>query len=93
MNYFMLVGRIVSITEIKDSKAVVKIEVAREKRNNQGDFDIDSIDITLKDNIAKTTKEYCKQDDVIGVKGSIECLNNKLELVASNVSFLKAKES
>ena len=87
LNQFMLVGR---ITKIEQGKVVVAIP--RSYKNNEGIYDTDFISITIKGNIDENTREYCRKGDLIGIKGSIACLDNNLELVAEKISFLSSRK-
>lgn len=77
MNNYMCVGRLVSDPEVKkldNGKEVcnITLAVSRSYKNENGDYDVDFIDCHLWNNIASSTKEYCKKGDMIGVKGSLE---------------------
>ena len=89
MNQFVLVGRILDNMEKDD---IITIGVTN--KNNE-ECVINLVDIVIKGKIAVTTKEYCKKDDVIAIKGSIqtEPINgeNKIKLVAERITFLTSK--
>ena len=77
LNQTILVGRITQdpkITELEDGKKVCNITVAvpRSYKNANGEYDTDFIRCTMWSNIALNTCEYCKQGDLIGVKGRIQ---------------------
>ena len=39
--------------------------------------------------VGNTTFEYCKKDDLVGIKGRIECKeNNPVKIIAEKVTFL-----
>ena len=106
LNQTILVGRITQdpkITELEDGKKVCNITVAvpRSYKNANGEYDTDFIRCTMWSNIALNTCEYCKQGDLIGVKGRIQTRviekdNSKQtiqEVLAEKVTFLaKSKE-
>ena len=106
LNQTILVGRITQdpkITELEDGKKVCNITVAvpRSYKNANGEYDTDFIRCTMWSNIALNTCEYCKQGDLIGVKGRIQTRviekdNSKQtiqEVIAEKVTFLaKSKE-
>lgn len=106
LNQTILVGRITQdpkITELSDGKKVCNITVAvpRSYKNANGEYDTDFIRCTMWSNIALNTCEYCKQGDLIGVKGRIQTRviekdNSKetiQEVLAEKVTFLaKTKE-
>lgn len=106
MNQTVLVGRIVQdpkITELEDGKKVCNVTVAvpRSYKNENGEYDTDFIKCTMWSGIAEKTSEYCKQGDLIAIKGRIQTRviekdNSKQtiqEVIAEKVTFLaKSKE-
>lgn len=106
MNQTVLVGRIVQdpkITELEDDKKVCNVTIAipRSYKNENGEYDTDFIKCTMWSGIAEKTSEYCKQGDLIAIKGRIQTRviekdNSKQtiqEVIAEKVTFLaKSKE-
>lgn len=106
VNETVLVGRITQdpkVTELENGKKVCNITVAvpRSYKNENGEYDTDFIKCTMWSGIAEKTSEYCKQGDLIGIKGRIQTRviekdNSKQtiqEVVAEKVTFLaKSKE-
>ena len=94
MNQFIIVGRIVKDLE-KDSN-VITIVIQRHYKNENGEYETDFVDVAIDGTLAKTTIEYCKKGDIIGVKGSIrsDIINNekKMILVAERITFLSSKK-
>lgn len=92
LNQFLLVGRIVK--NIKNNN--VTIAITRNHKNENGEYETDFIDVIIKGSIAKTTAEYCKKGDIIGVKGSIQSNTSKhtrkIILIAEKVTFLSSKK-
>lgn len=79
LNQFILVGRLKKID--KDELYIV---VPRPKKEDGEDI----IRIKLEaENIIKSTKEYCKKGDILGIKGKISTKNI---LVAEKISFLSS---
>ena len=77
MNQTVLVGRIVQdpkITELEDGKKVCNVTVAipRSYKNENGEYDTDFVKCTMWYGVAENTSEYCKQGDLIGIKGRIQ---------------------
>lgn len=95
MNQFIIVGRIVK--DLEKESNVITIAIPRHYKNEDGEYDTDFVDVTIDGNLAKTTIEYCKKGDIIGVKGSIrsEISNDirKMILVAEKVTFLSSKKA
>lgn len=94
INQVMLVGRIANDINEKDDN--ITVAVTRSFKNDNGEYETDFIDVTIRGTIAKTTTEYCKKGDIIGVKGSIrsEIIDNekKMILVAERITFLSSKK-
>ena len=106
LNQIVLVGRITQdpkVTELDNGKKVCNVTVAipRSYKNENGEYDTDFIKSTMWSGIAENTSEYCKQGDLIGIKGRIQTRviekdNSKQtiqEVIAEKVTFLaKSKE-
>ena len=106
VNETVLVGRITQdpkVTELDNGKKVCNITVAvpRSYKNENGEYDTDFIKCTMWSGVAENTSEYCKQGDLIGIKGRIQTRviekdNSKQtiqEVIAEKVTFLaKSKE-
>ncbi len=94
INQVMLVGRIANDINEKDDN--ITVAVTRSFKNENGEYETDFIDVTIRGTIAKTTTEYCKKGDIIGVKGSVrsEIIDNikKQILVADRITFLSSKK-
>ena len=94
INQVILVGRIVSDIHADDD--IITIAITRNFKNENGEYDTDFIDVTIKGTLAKTTTEYCKKGDIIGVKGSIRSEDSneirKMILVAEKITFLSSKK-
>lgn len=83
MNNAILVGRIKGIEEDTN---VIMIEVSTKETTTL-------LPVKLSEGIADRVKEYCKVDDVVGIKGSLTCeeINGNVLIVAEKVSFLSSK--
>ena len=97
-NNFVLVGRIVTIGEMKDGNkgkyCRVTVAVSRPYKDENGIYDTDYIKVTLRKDLATKVHEWCEKGDLIGIRGNMECLSNhKLKLVADKVSFLATKQT
>ena len=102
LNQTVIVGRLVSDPELRETDngnkvTNVTIAVPRSFKNINGEYDTDFVDVAIDGTLAKTTIEYCKKGDIIGVKGSIrsEITNDirKMILVAERVTFLSSKKA
>lgn len=106
MNQSVLVGRLVrdpEVKELEDGKKVSNITLAVQNtyKNAEGKYDTNFFDIELWNGSAENTAEYCKQGDIIAVKGHLKTdtyekdgqTHKKTSIVAERVTFLsKAKE-
>lgn len=106
LNQIVLVGRLVKMTEVittesGKSMAYLTLAIPRTSKNADGEYDTDFIDCVLRDTVAETTSEYCKQGDLIGIKGRVQSRmvedkdgNNykKIEIVTEKVTFLSSKK-
>ena len=77
MNQAMLVGRLTRDPEVVENESGTKysnltLAVPRNFKNEDGVYETDFIEITLWNNIAENTSEYCKKGDLIGVRGRIQ---------------------
>ena len=95
LNQFIIVGRIVK--DLEKESNVITIAIPRHYKNEDGEYETDFVDVAIDGTLAKTTIEYCKKGDIIGVKGSIrsEISNDirKMILVAEKVTFLSSKKA
>lgn len=99
-NQMILVGRLtkdVQIEQIDDDKiiGIINLAIPRSLKNENGEYDTDFVDITLTNQIASNTAEYCKKGDIVGVKGKIESYGEEhsIRLVAEKVTFISSRKS
>ncbi len=70
-----------------------KLAVPRSYKNENGEYETDFIPCVLWNTIAVSTCEYCKKGDLVGVKGRIQNIADKIEIIAERVTFLSSKEA
>lgn len=101
LNQIVLVGRLVSDPEIKETEngnkvSYITLAVPRSYKNSDGIYETDFIPCLLYKGIAENAVEYCKKGDVIGVKGRIQTKQeenkNIIEIVAEGVTFLLSRK-
>ena len=106
LNQFVGVGRLVaepSVKETEDGKQVSNITIAvpRSYKNENGEYDTDFVKCTMWSGVAENTSEYCKQGDLIGIKGRIQTSNYETEdgekrkstqIVAEKITFLSSSK-
>lgn len=106
LNQIILVGRLVKTPEVIETESSKKMSyitlaIPRTFKNADGEYDTDFIDCVLWEVVAESTSEYCKQGDIIGVKGRVQSRmiededgNNykKMEVIAEKITFLSSKK-
>lgn len=106
LNQTVLVGRIANkptIKKLEDGKKVsyITLAVPRSFKNADGIYDTDFIDCVLWKSVAESTCEYCKQGDLVGIKGRLQIRHIELEdgstkkyieVIAEKVTFLSTKK-
>lgn len=104
MNNYMCVGRLVGDPELKETESGksytnITVAVPRSYKNADGEYETDFLDCTLWDSIAKTTTEYCKKGDLVGIKGRLETKiyetdsgekRKATNVVAERITFLQS---
>lgn len=94
LNQTIIVGRIVGDPIVEENESgrkvsTITLAVQRNFKNMEGQYDTDFIECTIWGVIAENTCEYCKEGDLVGVKGRLQRLEgNTLQVVAEKVSFL-----
>ena len=96
-NCVMLIGRITRTPEVQDSLdnkkyCIVTLAIPRSYKNNEGVYETDFIPVRLEGSIATNTAEYCKQGDLVGVKGMLQkTIDGRLQVCADKITFLASK--
>lgn len=77
LNQVVLVGRLTKDPEVNTTDSNkhylhIALAVPRSFKNINGEYDTDFIDCVLWDSVAKSTSEYCRKGDIVGVKGRIQ---------------------
>lgn len=106
LNQIILVGRLVKTPEVIETESgkkmsYITLAIPRTFKNADGEYDTDFIDCVLWEVVAESTFEYCKQGDIVGVKGRVQSRmiededgNNykKMEVIAEKITFLSSKK-
>ena len=105
INQVFLVGRLVKDPELFETSSGsnmtrITLAIQRSYKNQDGIYDTDFINCTLWRGIAKSTCDYCKKGDTIGVRGKLEA--NKYEkdgktiylteVIAEKISFISTNK-
>ena len=92
LNQAVLVGRLYEEPEIKEinerKKIYFLLAVTRGFKNLDGTYDTDIIPVEVFNCIAENMREYCKKGDLIGVKGHLEIIDEKLIVLAEKITTL-----
>ena len=97
-NFVTLIGRLTSTPEVQDSidgkkYCIVTLAIPRSYKHHEGVYETDFIPARLDGSIATNTAEYCKQGDLIGVKGTLrQTIDGRLQVYAEKISFLASKD-
>ena len=105
LNQIVLVGRLTKDVEVKEGEngskyAVLSLAIPRSWKNAEGQYDTDFVECKAFESIATNTSEYCRQGDIVGVKGRIQSTveenengekTTKMEIIAERVTFLSSK--
>ena len=97
LNNITLVGRIakeIKIQELESGKKVLNVTLAvpRSFKNMNGEYETDLIPCILFNGIAENVESYCKQGDLIGIKGRVQVRENTIEIIAEKVTFLSTRK-
>ena len=77
----------------------ITLAIPRSLKNMNGEYETDFINCVLWDSIAKSTVEYCRKGNIVGVKGRIqskivekedEGKKYYVEVVAEKITFLSS---
>lgn len=106
LNQVVLVGRLVYDLDVKKSDngkkyTLITLAIPRSFKNMEGTYETDFIRCLLWDNVAANTKEYCRNGDIVGLKGRLQSRNIEhgekvetvIEVVGEKVTFLSSSKS
>ena len=100
LNQIVIVGRLSKTPEIMKNQdgskfTILSLAVPRSFKNDEGVYETDFIDCTVTGTVAEQTCTYCKNGDLVGVKGRMQNLNHtaQLQIVVEKVSFLSSKSN
>lgn len=106
MNNTILIGRIVRTPELRETEnknkvTNITVAVTRSFKNSNGEYETDFIECTLWAGIAETAVEFCKQGDLIALKGRLQTQTIEkenipkmtvIQFVVEKLTFLSKKE-
>ena len=93
LNQLVLVGRLKEIKEIKE-ELLITIATPRPFKNEDGEYETDYFDILVRNGLVQNVKEYCNNNDLIGIKGRLEQIKDSVipAIVAEKITFLSSKK-
>ena len=97
LNQVILVGRLVKKPQVEKTEngkdyANITLAVSRSFKNEEGIYETDFINCTLWEGVAIQTSNYCKSGDIIGVRGRLEKIKDKVVVIAEKITFLASKQ-
>lgn len=96
LNQVVLVGRVARIEADRSNqayeKANISLAITKSYKNSDGEYETIFVPVSLYNSVAKNTMEYVKKGDVIGVKGTINCISNQISINVERVTFLSSKK-
>lgn len=101
LNQTIIVGRLVSDPEIKETEkgnkvSYITLAVPRSYKNSDGIYETDFMPCKVGYPMCDNVKEYCKKGDLLGIKGRIQTKQeedkNIIEIVAERVTFLSNRK-
>lgn len=96
-NQVIVVGKLAEDIKIeKDEKnieiAKIKINVARPFKNADGIYESDIIPCVLWAGIMSKAVEYCHKGDLLGVRGRLQMMDDKIQVIAEKITFLSSSK-
>lgn len=87
MNQVVLVGRLAK----KMQDEYLWIIIPRQCKNEDGEYEKDTIKCVVKDTMIENINNYCKVGDIIAIKGRMESNNNSQDIIVEKITFLAQK--
>ena len=86
-------------TETNKKVSRVTLAIPRSFKNMDGEYETDFISCTLWDAVAKSTVDYCKKGDIVGIRGRVQSSTveengekkYRIDIIAERVTFLSSK--
>ena len=97
LNQIVLVGRIADLKsnsnkESGKTSSTLTLACSRSYKNIDGIYETDLLKIELYNGLAQNTAEYCKKGDLVGIKGRVETIKNKMVIIADKLTFLSSRK-
>lgn len=98
MNQVIVVGRLVDDVKIEKTESgksitTITLDVKRNYKNENGEYESDYIDCELWYAVAEQTKEYAEKGSLVGIRGRLQKNEkNEMKVIADKVSLLSTKK-
>ena len=90
INTLMLVGRLVNVEE-KENFCIIKLIIMRRFKED-GIYKNDIINIQVSKGISTKIKDYIQKNDLVGIRGCLRQVDNKLIALAQSITLLSDKK-
>lgn len=87
LNQVVLVGK---IDNIDFEKEQLILSVNKNYKNSDGVYESILVPCLIEGDLVNTTREYYNKDDLVGVKGSLDIIDDKLYVLAKRITMLKS---
>ena len=99
VNQVIVVGKIKELNKDKKDIISLLISVPQPFKNVNGEYEEDLVDCELNGHIATATNDYCKINDVVGIRGRLKSIYNEkynsrtLKIVVEKLTFLSSSKN
>ena len=97
LNQVVIVGRLCQIDRLIDDSekrgVIFKLIVPRSYKNANGEHENDFIPVRAFGLLSDEIRHNCKDGDLLGVKGRIETIGDRIIIVAEKITFLSSKQT
>lgn len=88
INQVILAGKIRKLKKNK-GQLILNIAITRSEKNSNGSYDKDFINCNVSEVIEPNSIEFCQKNNIVGIRGKLQSKNNKIEIKADRITFLK----
>lgn len=106
LNHIILVGKVKEVPVLKETSSGIKfanvlIDVVRNFKNSEGEYESDTISCIMWRGVAESSLEYCQKGAIVGVKGRLQshAYTNEekityynYDIVVEKISFVSSSE-
>lgn len=91
-NQVMLVGRIVNM-ESNEERVFLTLLASKNYKNDEDIYENVLIPCLMSDDISNVVQRYCKEEDIVSIRGSLENDDDKLYVFTDKVTLLKSNSN